>query len=140
MDSVSTLTPHLDNISLQEDKIVNLNFSSKLAKLDLDLPSLPARYIQIDYCDGNGIPQETAFQNNSKLPFAVGALTTARVISNVRLTSVDAVKAYMEMILEIDNTWNYMPGDSFGVCCQNDDQDVSFLIRYLFCWNKSNFN
>ena len=132
MDSTSTITPQLDNISLQEDTIVSLNFSSKLAMLDLDLPSLPARYIEIDYSDDNHTQQQTAFQNNSKLPFAVGDLTNARVISNVKLTSTDAVKAYMEMILEIDDTWDYMPGGSFGVCCHNDDQDVSFLIRYIF--------
>lgn len=129
MEDNISLNTQLDNLKLEEP-IQTLAYSSNLASLSLDLPACPARYLDIVYLGQTDSKESlTQYQNNSKLPFAVGNVATAQVISNTCLTSMDAVKTYMDMKLATPEPWNYQPGDSFGVCCLNDDQDVSRLIR-----------
>jgi len=128
----------LDHLSLEDSAAPNLRYSSKLASLELTLPNLPSRFIDVQISDVDWSPTEsTPHQNNSKLPFAAvtndgDAITSkARVISNVKLSSPDAVKTYMEMVLDTGKCLGYQPGDSFGVICQNDDEDVKYLAKRL---------
>ena len=66
-----------------------------------------------------------------KLPLATSSVQTAKVVSNVTLSSLGAVKTYMEMELELQERFDYLPGDSFGIICENTDEDVEKLCRLL---------
>ena len=121
----------------------SLTYSNELANTALELPTCPPRYVDIQILDnavldyaGFGTVSSASHQNGCKLPFACGPLTPARVVNNQRLTSEDAVKSYMEMMLEVATPFPYLPGDSFGVVCQNTKKDVDDIVRYrviIFC-------
>jgi len=128
----------LSQLSLQESAAPSIRYSSKLAALELTLPNVPVRFIDVQLTDGEWSPTEsTPHQNNCKLPFGAvrndddAMISKANIISNVKLSSDDAVKTYMEMVLDTGKCLGYQPGDSFGVICQNNNEDVTFLAKRL---------
>ena len=72
-----------------------------------------------------------AYQNDCKLPFACSTVSSADVLSNKILSSPDAVKTYMEMCLKISYPFDYLPGESFGILCENTDADVRKVCEHL---------
>ena len=88
------------------------------------------RFIEVEFIDSvNSDP--SIHQNDMKLPFSTQPLQSARIVSNRPLSSPDAVKTYMELELEPEPWFEYQPGDSLGLVCNNPETEVLELCRIL---------
>jgi methionine synthase reductase len=128
----------LDLLSLSEPgastgselSVPTLLYSKKLSAVDLDLPALPPRYLEVEITETE-CSVSPSHQNNMKLPFSTQPIQSARVLRNLSLSSPDAVKTYMELDLEPESWFDYLPGDSVGLVCKNSKIEVLELSKKL---------
>lgn len=108
---------------------ISLLYSSELSNQTLKIPSSSDAYLQI-----NWLPtQKIASFPDMELPNAYTGLCTVR-ISNARSLTTDFVKVKHALELELDTQgagFDYQPGDSFGIVCQNNKVEVDYLIERL---------
>nr|CAB3264070.1 methionine synthase reductase-like [Phallusia mammillata] len=104
--------------------------SDELSNLDLSLPCTFPIYLEIEYLE-NQLPTSGSYQNGTKFPVASGEIIEAKIDNIRQLTSDDALKRTLEFTLISDKMFDFKPGDSFGICCENEDSEVEWLIKRL---------
>jgi len=101
-----------------------------LSKSNLKVPVLAKSYLEIDF-----LPDDTEFvvQNPIAPPFIAP-------IKNVKqLSSPGALKTTLEINLDLsDSEFEYNPGDTVGVYCTNNAEEVKELLKRLGLEGKEN--
>ena len=122
---------------IQEEKSVkepSLKFSvPPLSTGPLSIPQLPAPFLEIKFqCDQEIRDSSVSVLEKQSFPGAVGDITIATIKSAKQLTQTDAAKTTLDVELEMeDSQIEFEPGDSFGIVCPNEPDEVETLIQRL---------
>ncbi|KAJ8035785.1 Methionine synthase reductase [Holothuria leucospilota] len=120
--------------NLEKPGVASLVYSlPPLCNSSLTLPLNPPSYLEVTFEENTNMDvSEFLLQNNATFPSAASPVTMAAVTKATRLTSHDAVKTTLELELQLsDTTVDFQPGDSVGVICPNNYEEVSSLITRL---------
>jgi len=97
---------------------------------NLTLPPALPHYLEIEIRNGPPSQEDVSgYQNNFPFPMACGCSIVAHVTSMKQLTTAGALKQALEVQLESNEMFAYQPGDSFAICCENDEAEVVWLIE-----------
>ncbi|XP_077996857.1 methionine synthase reductase-like [Glandiceps talaboti] len=110
-----------------------------LSESALTLPPLPPAYLTIEYQPDLSVDLPSLpLHGGAVFPSATSPVVMATVQSAERLTRHDAVKTCLRIELDISNTGiEYKPGDSIGVVCPNNSEEVDFIIQHLSIQEKA---
>uniref|UniRef100_T1JG33 Methionine synthase reductase n=1 Tax=Strigamia maritima TaxID=126957 RepID=T1JG33_STRMM len=118
-------------MQIDEQEITLGKSTSALKDIDLNLPPLPKAFIKLKFDEVN-FESGKYPANHREFPLAVSDLKYANLLSAKKLTNEEAKKSVLEICLEISNTeLQFQPGDSFGIICENDDEEIQLLIDRL---------
>lgn len=128
------LVKHIEDISLKESTEPSLrNSIAPLCDAAVTVPLLPAAYLSINY-DINQDMKPSLLPSNSS---AVTTISEATVIRTDILTSKEALKKTLKLRLKIGEEFEYQPGDSVSVYCQNEEKEVEMLLKRLNVLDKA---
>uniref|UniRef100_UPI00358E8977 methionine synthase reductase n=1 Tax=Myxine glutinosa TaxID=7769 RepID=UPI00358E8977 len=103
-----------------------------LSNVALNVPSLPASFLEIDIQRNTHFDDFRVESMVDLLPKASSSIHWIPVVSAKRLTQLDAIKTTMELWLDVSKTsLNLSPGDSVGLICPNNSEEVSYLLQRL---------
>ena len=111
-----------------------LKSEAPLSASALSVPQLPAAYLEVDFHPDEQTLNNASFppQECQSFPGATTGVSMATIVSARRLTGDDAVKTALDVELDITGCGiTYVPGDSFGIVCPNDAEEVNALIERL---------
>ncbi|XP_070546978.1 methionine synthase reductase-like [Ptychodera flava] len=105
----------------------------KLSESSLTLPAIPPPYLRIKYHTEHSVDISSfKIHGGEPFPSATSDVVMATIKSATRLTQSDAVKTCLKLDIDISNTGlTYVPGDSIGIVCPNDEDEVQHLISRL---------
>ncbi|PIK48504.1 putative methionine synthase reductase isoform X2 [Apostichopus japonicus] len=113
----------------------SLTFSKPpLCNVSLTLPLNPPPFLEITFKEDESLHvRELPLQYGAVFPSAASPVTMATVSRATKLTSRDAVKTTLQLELQLpdDESTSFQPGDSFGVICPNNTDEVNRLISRL---------
>ncbi|XP_033096481.1 methionine synthase reductase-like [Anneissia japonica] len=97
------------------------------------IPALPHPFLELEFCEDESIDLNSlSLQNGAEFPSATTGVIMATLVASTTLTRQDAVKTALDVQLEIpESTMTYEPGDSFGIVCKNNDEEVENIIQRL---------
>ncbi|XP_068221140.1 methionine synthase reductase-like [Palaemon carinicauda] len=98
----------------------------------LSIPVLPPAYLVLNFRED--LTDDSAANFKISLLNAASSVTKMKLISLKQLTTNDAVKTAFEVTLQFQdtcNTFDYSPGDSFGIIVKNPRAEVDLLLRLL---------
>ncbi|XP_071506249.1 methionine synthase reductase-like [Diadema antillarum] len=104
-----------------------------LSESALTLPLLPHPYLRVEYVANEMVDLESLpIQGGAPLPSASSGVTTASIVMATKLTTEDSVKTALDIELKVpENSFDFQPGDSFGIICPNSSEEVDDLLKQL---------
>ncbi|XP_028403678.1 methionine synthase reductase-like [Dendronephthya gigantea] len=159
-DGKDTSRPLMDKDALQNDVAVDMNNAdhscileettapvqddyestpslrisrAPLSESDLSIPILPAEYLCVSFTDEFGKDILSGpWQGGTEFTGSASPITEAKIVGYSQMTKDDAVKTAYCLTLDTgDTVLNYHPGDSFGIICPNNKNEVDGLISRL---------
>ena len=103
------------------------NFSA-LTNQTLTLPPLIQNYLDLQFNENETLTS-SPYQNGAKFPLASSNIFQTKLVSAQQLSRDDAVKKAIEVKLSLENPFCFQPGDSFAICCKNDEREVNWLVK-----------
>ena len=105
-----------------------------LSNQALTLPPLIQSHLDLEFdelaeFDASLLP----YQNGAPFSVASSDIVTAKIVSAIQLSKDNAVKRALEVKLLLDDPFHFNPGDSFAICCKNDEKEINWLIRRYIC-------
>ncbi|CAB4012938.1 methionine synthase reductase-like, partial [Paramuricea clavata] len=124
-----------------KDKTPSLRISrAPLSESDLSIPILPASYLSITFTDV--VRRDTSscpWQGGVEFPGSASPITQSKIVSACLMTKDNAVKTAYCLTLDTgDIVLDYSPGDSFGIICPNNENEVEDLITRLDYQDQAN--
>ena len=122
----------LKSLVLDEKAVLSspLRQISALSNQTLSLPILIEPYLSLTFDNHAKFDaQSVTYQNGAAFPIASSDVIKTKLVSAVQLSRDDALKRALEVKLLLDTPFQFSPGDSFGVCCENDAKEVNWLIE-----------
>ncbi|CAF1062426.1 unnamed protein product [Didymodactylos carnosus] len=104
----------------------NLKYSSLIANQTLTLPPKPAYSLCVQLVEPK--EEEEACKNS----FSTDAYVfCSKLVKRECLTHEEALKSVMFIELELIQQFDYQPGDSIKIVCENDEYEVDMLLKRL---------
>ncbi|XP_037778404.1 methionine synthase reductase-like [Penaeus monodon] len=123
---------NLDFLSRDELQCLPVRSCTLPADAKITLPVLPSDYLMIKYLENS--EQESGSEHAPALPSAASELIKTSVSSIRKLTQHNSVKTALEVSLTVPesiNSFDYEPGDSFGIIVQNREEEVELFLSLL---------
>lgn len=134
MNETEDLVKHIGDITLVESTKPSLRKSiAPLCDAAVTVPLLPAAYLSINFDIDQDMKPSLLPSNSS----AVTTISEATVIRTDILTSKEALKKTLRLRLKISEEFEYQPGDSVSVYCQNEEKEVEMLLKRLNVLDKA---
>jgi len=116
------------NLDTSPSSIRSLTLSCEpLSKLDLKIPVLSKPYLEIDFLD-----KGTDAMTGPSLQIYPSPPVTTPIKSAKQLSSSGALKTTLEINIDLsESEFKYEPGDTIGVYCLNDTNEVRELLQRL---------
>ena len=133
--------PQLQTLVTMEEVHPSLRYSiPPLSTGSLSIPQSPPPYLAVKFHADQESHSDSCLQfKNHSFPGAVSDVTIATIKSAKQLTKAEAVKTTLDIELEMSSSEiTFEPGDSFGVVCPNDQEEVDALITRLGLCDKVN--
>lgn len=136
LNETEDLVKHIEGITLEESTEPSLRKSiAPLCDAAVTVPLLPAAYLSINFDIDQDMKPSLLPSNSS----AVTTISEATVIRTDILTSKEALKKTLRLRLKIGEEFEYQPGDSVSVYCQNEEKEVEMLLKRLNVLDKADF-
>nr|XP_034324950.1 methionine synthase reductase [Crassostrea gigas] len=119
LNETEDLVKHIEGITLEESTEPSLRKSTAYLSINFDI-------------DQDMKP--SLLPSNSS---AVTTISEATVIRTDILTSKEALKKTLRLRLKIGEEFEYQPGDSVSVYCQNEEKEVEMLLKRLNVLDKA---
>lgn len=134
LNETEDLVKHIGDITLEESTKPSLRKSiAPLCDAAVTVPLLPAAYLSINFDIDQDMKPSLLPSNSS----AVTTISEATVIRTDILTSKEALKKTLRLRLKIGEEFEYQPGDSVSVYCQNEEKEVEMLLKRLNVLDKA---
>lgn len=134
LNETEDLVKHIEGITLEESTEPSLRKSiAPLCDAAVTVPLLPAAYLSINFDIDQDMKPSLLPSNSS----AVTTISEATVIRTDILTSKEALKKTLRLRLKIGEEFEYQPGDSVSVYCQNEEKEVEMLLKRLNVLDKA---
>lgn len=134
LNETEDLVKHTEDITLEESTEPSLRKSiSPLCDAAVTVPLLPAAYLSINFDIDQDMKPSLLPSNSS----TVTTISEATVIRTDILTSKEALKKTLKLRLKIGEEFEYQPGDSVSVYCQNEEKEVEMLLKRLNVLDKA---
>lgn len=134
LNETEDLVKHIGDITLEESTKPSLRKSiAPLCDAAVTVPLLPAAYLSINFDIDQDMKPSLLPSNSS----AVTTISEATVIRKDILTSKEALKKTLRLRLKIGEEFEYQPGDSVSVYCQNEEKEVEMLLKRLNVLDKA---
>lgn len=134
MNGTEDLVKHIEDISLTDLTEPSLRKSvAPLCDAAVTVPLLPAAYLSVNFDSDQDVKPPLLPSNSS----AATTISEATVIRTDVLSSQEALKKTLKLTLKIGDEFEYQPGDSVSVYCQNEDTEVEMLLKRLYVLDKA---
>lgn len=134
LNETEDLVKHIGDITLEESTKPSLRKSiAPLCDAAVTVPLLPAAYLSINFDIDQDMKPSLLPSNSS----AVTTISEATVIQTDILTSKEELKKTLRLRLKIGEEFEYQPGDSVSVYCQNEEKEVEMLLKRLNVLDKA---
>ncbi|XP_047490875.1 methionine synthase reductase-like isoform X2 [Penaeus chinensis] len=123
---------NLDFLSRDELQCLPVRSCTLPVDAKLTLPVLPSDYLMIKYLENS--EKESGSEHVPALPSVASELIKTSVTSIRKLTQHNSVKTALEVSLTVPesiNSFDYEPGDSFGIIVQNREEEVELFLSLL---------
>jgi len=94
----------------------------------LKVPAAPESFLKLHYLKDN----EEVESHEKEYPNAATPIHQLAISSHRQLTDHPDVKKALEIQLDVSGTdFEFLPGDSFGIVCENNKSEVDYLLKRL---------
>jgi len=121
-------------LSFVDEEKPNLRYSvAPLCESALKIPSSPPQFLEVVYLDGGGGGDCGQDDDAFEYPGSCTGVKPVTITSARQLTTeLDVVKKSLQLELHVkDFEFDFQPGDSFGIVCENNKDEVDYLIERL---------
>ena len=126
MNGTKGLEKHFEDLTLTDTDGPSLRKSvPPLCDVAVTVPLLPPAYLSVCYDADQSMDQSPIHSSSSAV------ISKATIIRTDVLTSHEALKKTLKLRLKIDDDFEYQPGDSVSVFCQNEEKEVEMLLKRL---------
>ena len=104
--------------------------STKPSFMDLTLPPIVPCYLDLKLDDSKVVNASfMSYQNDAAFAVASSDIFKATILSAKQISQDNAIKRAIEIKLGVKEVIDFYPGDSFAICCRNDESEVNWLIN-----------
>ncbi|XP_055382834.1 methionine synthase reductase [Condylostylus longicornis] len=108
---------------------ININDIGKFIITERTLPKQPNEYLEVSFPAKLTCDTEAVF-DNINFPFAISSVKSHK-IKSLQILGKSDEKEVHEIVLENENQFKFLPGDTIGILPENDEEEVEFILKRL---------